>query len=48
MITRTVTTMTANSPASGICLDCPKCQGSCWTAFELATVPPTVLKSKGK
>ncbi len=48
MMTRILTTVAANSTVLGPCLDCPNCKGSCWTAFELATVPTTVLKSKDK
>ena len=48
MITRNATTVTISAPTSGSCLDCPNCKGACWTAFDVATVPATVLKTKDK
>ena len=32
-----------NQPEPAHCLDCPDCQGLCWSAAELRRVPELVL-----
>lgn len=32
----------------GACLECADCNGACLEIMELLTVPPRVLKAKGK
>ena len=30
------------------CLDCPECQGTCWSIVELSHLPETILHSPRK
>ncbi len=48
MINRSVLTKLKIRAANKSCLGCADCKGSCWAAFELATTPAAILKSKEK
>lgn len=39
-------TLLPQAPKGPACLDCPDCQGTCWTAAELRRLPETVLHAR--